>query len=280
MSFGLGLLVATGVVFAQPSTRSVETILIDNFDSVGSQNYQKNGVPYNWTWGVQASRFAAEEYPKMDYFSAIPNSLRILQKDGDPEAKVLGIKSKFNRKGDNWFEVFPLSSETDENGNPKSMEIPFIGTVSQIDFWVWGANYNYYLEVMVRDADGCVHVLPAGSLAFYGWRNIIINVPTYIRQASRLRSGPETMSFVGFRIRSDVNEFVDDYIVYFDQLKYVSSTLSNIYDGYELRKTQFPGEEEGATGDKAEAGNSNAQGAGDTQNAQGAQGNNNAEGGN
>jgi hypothetical protein len=44
------------------------------------------------------------------------------------------------------------------------------------------------------------------------------------------------MSFVGFRVRSDVNEFVDDFVIYFDQLKYTTSILSNIYDGYDLRK--------------------------------------------
>jgi hypothetical protein len=159
-----------------------------------------------------------------------------LRKEGDPDAKVLGVQVSFDRKGDNWFEVYPVGDETDENGNQKALEIPFAGVVSQIDFWVWGANYQYYLEVLVRDSDGRVHVLPAGNLAFHGWKNVIINVPTYIRQQSRLRTAPETMSFVGFRVRSDVNEFVDDFVIYFDQLKYTTSILSNIYDGYDLRK--------------------------------------------
>jgi hypothetical protein len=91
----------------------------------------------------------------------------------------------------------------------------------------------------VRDAEGRVHILPAGSLAFYGWRNIVVNVPTWIIQHSRLRSGPESMNFVGFRIRSDPSEYVDNFVVYFDQLRYTASVLSNIYDGYELRKFDF-----------------------------------------
>lgn len=255
MSLSLILLLISGVVFAQPSIKSVETITIDNFDSVGEQNYQRSGVAYNWTWGVQASRFVAENYPKLEYFEAIPNSLRVLKKEGDPEPKVLGVKTAFNRKGNNWIEIYPTSSETDENGNPKAYEVPFIGVVSQIDVWVWGANYAYYLEILVRDADGRVHVIPAGSLAFYGWRNLIINIPTYIRQQSKLRSGPESMNFVGFRIRTDVDEYVDDYVVYFDQLKYVTCTLANIYDGYELRKVPFPGEDGAEGGDNG--GNSN-----------------------
>ena len=74
---------------------------------------------------------------------------------------------------------------------------------------------------------------------FNGWKNVVVSIPTSISQKSRLRSGPETLSFVGFRVRTDPAEFVDDYVIYFDQLKYTSSTLNNIYDGYDLRKPDF-----------------------------------------
>ena len=209
---------------AQPNTRAVETIVIDNFDTPDE---------VEWTWNVQASRFVTEGYPIVKSFEGIPNSLRPYHKDSDPTAMVLGIKTAFDRKGDNWFEVFPAN----EDGSVH--EIPFLGTVTQIDFWVWGANYLYRLEVMVRDADGRVHVIKCGDLLFQGWRNIVVNVPGYIKQHSKLRSGPESMTFIGFRIRSDAAEAVDDYIVYFDQLKYTTNTLSNVYDGYDLRKADF-----------------------------------------
>jgi hypothetical protein len=190
-----------------------------------------------WTWTTQASRFVTEGFPQIGYFSAIPNSLRALRTPDDPEAKVLGVEIAFDRKGDNWFEVFPVPADGSQgtNGRP-NYEIPFIGVVKQIDFWVWGANYRYYLELLVRDAEGRVHVISAGNLAFYGWKNIVVNIPGWIVQRSRLRSGPESMYFVGFRIRSDPSEYVDDFVVYFDQLKYTTSILANIYDGYELRK--------------------------------------------
>ena len=100
-------------------------------------------------------------------------------------------------------------------------------------------NYNYYLEVMVRDALGVVHVLPAGSLAFNGWKNIIVNIPGYIQQHSHLRSGPANMTFVGFRIRSDAEEYVDNYVLFVDQIKYTSNSLSYIFDGYELKDVDF-----------------------------------------
>lgn len=235
---GLAFTFAIGLpLFAQPSSRSIETFLIDDFDSAGEQNYLNDGKTYNWDWAVNTSRFVAEGYPKTGYYDGVPNSLRQLLKGTDKEFKVFGAKVAFNRKGDNWFEVYPTADD-------KPFEIPFTGTVTSVDFWVWGANYKYYLELMVRDANGVVHVLPAGNLAFNGWKNIIINVPGWIQQHSRLRSGPVSMTFVGFRIRSDAEEYVDDYVIFFDQLKYTSNSLSFIFDGYELKDVDFGDGEE------------------------------------
>lgn len=230
---GLACLFVIGLpAFAQPNSRSIETFVLDDFDSAGSQNYMYNGKQYSWDWEVGSSRFIADGYPKTGYFEGVPNSLKQLHKGEDKEFKVFGVKTAFKRKGDNWFEVFPTS-------DGKSFEIPFVGVVSQMDFWIWGSGYNYYLEVMVRDALGTVKVLPAGSLAFHGWKNIVINIPGWIQQQSHLRSGPENLTFVGFRIRTDAEEYVDNFVIYFDQIKYTSNSLSLIYDGYELNDVDF-----------------------------------------
>ena len=230
---GLACLFVIGLpVFAQPSSKSIETFILDDFDSAGSQNYMYDGKQYSWDWTVNSSRFVAEGYPKTGYYEGVPNSLKQLYKGADKEFKVFGVKTAYNRKGDNWFEIYPTVDD-------KPFEIPFVGTVTQLDFWMWGANYNYYLEVMVRDALGTVRVLPAGSLAFNGWKNIIINIPGWIQQHSHLRSGPANMTFVGFRIRSDAEEYVDNYVVFVDQIKYTSNSLSFIFDGYELKDVEF-----------------------------------------
>lgn len=226
--------------FSQPSSKSVETFLIDNFDA-----------ETDWKWSVNASRFIAEGFPKSGYFAGIPNSLRPFYKDKDVEPKVLGVQTAYNRKGDNWFEVFPTKDD-------KPYEIPFTGHVDHIDFWVWGANYLYYLEVMVRDAGGGVHVLPCGNMRFNGWKNIIVKIPGWINQRSRLRSGPQTMSFIGFRVRSDPAEFVDDFTIYFDQLKYMSNSLSFIFDGYELKESDFGNAENASSGNFGSSSDSEA----------------------
>lgn len=219
-------------LFAQPSSKSIETFLMEDFDSAGEQNYMYDGKAYSWDWAINPSRFIAEGYPKTGYYEGVPNSLKQLYKGTDKDFKVFGVKTAFNRKGDNWFEVYPTADD-------KPFEIPFIGNVTTIDFWVWGANYNYYLELMVRDAKGVVHVLPAGSLAFNGWKNIIIKIPGWIQQKSHLRSGPANLTFVGFRVRTDAEEYVDDYVIFFDQIKYTSNSLSFIFDGYELKDIEF-----------------------------------------
>lgn len=223
-------------VFAQPSTKSVETIMLDNFDTEGMQEYQFRGQPLNWTWRVTASRFIEDGFPKTGYFDGVPNSLRPLQAE-DAEPKVFGVQVAYHRKGDNWFEIIPVVEG--ESGELENYEIPLGGLVKQIDFWVWGANYVYILEAMVRDAEGRVHVLRVAPMTFNGWRNVVVNIPNSIRQQSRLRSGPENLTLVGFRVRSDPNEYVDDFTIFFDQLKYTAHTLNNIYDGYELKSVDF-----------------------------------------
>ena len=233
-------------VVAQPSSRAVETFIVDDFDNKGEKNvYQVMAGTEMWTWKVQTSRFIDKEngYPKMDYFEGQPNSLKALNKNKEETSKVLGVKTSYARKGENWFEVYP-----EVDGKP--YEIPFVGTCTQIDFWVWGANYLYYIDLLVRDADGRVHTLPAGNLAFNGWRNLIVTVPGSIRQHSRLRSGPTELRFIGFRVRTDPDEYVDDFNIFFDQLKYTTNTLSNIFDGYELKDVDF--------GDSSSSGSSSA----------------------
>jgi hypothetical protein len=239
MKKGLKVLVSLAVlfvlglpVFSQPSSKSIETFVMETFDSAGEQNYLYSGTTYSWDWAVNTSRFVAEGYPKTGYYEGIPLSLKALLKGTDVERKVFGVKIAFNRKGDNWFEVYPTKDD-------KPFEIPFVGSVSQLDFWVWGANYNYYLEVMLRDATGRVHVLQAGSLAFNGWKNIVVNIPGWLQQHSHLRSGPENMTFVGFRVRSDAEEYVDNYVIFFDQMKYTTNSLSFIFDGYEMKDVDF-----------------------------------------
>ena len=67
----------------------------------------------------------------------------------------------------------------------------------------------------------------------------VVSIPSYIRQHSRLRSGPTALTFVGFRVRTDPDEYVDNFNIFFDQLKFSTNALSNVFDGYELKNVDF-----------------------------------------
>ena len=46
-------------VFAQPSSKSIETIIMESFDNASAQEYLYNGEALNWDWAVNSSRFNA-----------------------------------------------------------------------------------------------------------------------------------------------------------------------------------------------------------------------------
>ena len=93
---GLACLFVIGLpVFAQPSSKSIETFIMDDFDSAGSQNYMYDGKAYSWDWAVNSSRFVAEDYPKTGYYEGVPNSLKQLYKGTDKEFKVFAIYCLF-----------------------------------------------------------------------------------------------------------------------------------------------------------------------------------------
>lgn len=213
--------------FSQVNSMSMTSAKIDDFDT----------EPEDWKWTVNASRFISEGYPKFKYFDGIADALRSFH-EGENDPKVFGVKVAFDRKGDNWFEILPSNDDG-------PYEIPLKGHVSTLDFWVWGANYLYFLEVMVRDANGVVHVLPAGSLTFNGWKNIIIKIPGWMQQKSKLRSGPKNLTFLGFRVRTDGSEYVDDFVIYFDNIKYMTNPIPIIFDGYEFLDMDFSDAETG-----------------------------------
>ncbi|MDR3283738.1 MAG: flagellar filament outer layer protein FlaA [Treponema sp.] len=221
-------------LFGQQISRGYETYNIDTFDPSGEQQ--------RLTWSVNPSRFIAEGFPKINYFNGEPNSLRLSRLSGlayrpsaesDTQRQVLGIQVGYRRKADNWFEVFPVNEDNSH------YEFPLEGIVSQIDFWVWGTDYHYSLELMIRDTEGLVHVLPVGSLYFQGWKNFIVPIPSNIRQRSRKVTAAPGLAFLGFRVRAKPTEYADKFTVYFDQLKYTTAILDTIYDGYELRNENF-----------------------------------------
>ena len=211
-------------VSAQERPINYETYIVDTFDNAGD---------VDWEWTAVGSRFVEDGYPLVKYFDGMPSAMRLTQSDPGGEHKVLGIQFKFARQGDNWVDVIPMMGE----GTP--YEIPFRGIISRIDMWVWGSNYMYEIEVLVRDYHGRVHSLPMGWLNYEGWRNLAVNVPTSIPQTSRYLGEDSSLSLVGFRIRTSPRERVDDFSVFIDQLRVLTDTYKSSFDGYEFTDADF-----------------------------------------
>lgn len=216
-------------VFGQSvTTTSYDSVMIDSFDQS-----PENG---EWVWYAQGSRFVADGYPKVQYFTGAPNSVKYLLDEG-VTGKVLGVEVSFNQKGDNWLEIFP--AKQDANGKYVPNNLPLRGDIDHVDVWVWGAGYSYDLDLLIRDANGRVHALPMTKLSYTGWRNVKTSLPSWLQQRSLFRSGAKTVSFVGFRIRTDPQAPVDIFTVYFDQFKYLTNTFADVYDGYDLDTVSF-----------------------------------------
>jgi len=100
--------------------------------------------------------------------------------------------------------------------------------------WVWGSNLKYYIEIYVRDHRGVVHALRLGDISYAGWRNLNVNVPNHIVQTRRILPSFAGLTFVKFRIWTQPVERVDNFFIYFKQLKILTDMFSALFDGNDL----------------------------------------------
>ncbi|MDR0718825.1 MAG: flagellar filament outer layer protein FlaA [Treponema sp.] len=222
--------------FGDEFTNDYEAIVLETFDgntahewTVGSKTYQ-----YDFSWKLDASKFASkiddEQFPKLAYANSFPQALFGTNREGK-DLKSIGVWGKFDRRGYNWVDLYPVSGEGDDE---KAFEIPIPGRISYLDMWVWGANLNYYIEAYFRDYQGVVHNIYVGNIGFTGWKNMRARIPTSIRQSKRVLPRLEGLTFIKFRIWTTPLERVENFYVYFDQFKVLTDTFESFYDGDEL----------------------------------------------
>ena len=228
--------------YGQEKAISWETRILESFNG-------DKDAPY--VWKTQASRFVsvirddkgepvqdsdgkASKYPVTSYIAAYPlqvfgyESLR--NPDADP-IRSLGLRGQFDRRGYNWIDLYPvLADDSDEN----PFEIPIPGRVSNMDVWVWGANLKYYIEIYLRDYRGVVYALKLGDISYAGWKNLRLNIPTSITQSKRVLPAYAGLKFVKFRIWTQPVERVDNFYIYFKQLKILTDMFESLFDGNDL----------------------------------------------
>lgn len=209
--------------FGDEKTVNLGAIVLESFD--GDSGYE---------WRLEASKFATkrddDQFPKLAHVTSWPTAIFGANREGK-DLKSLGIWGSFDRRGYNWIDVYPVDGGG-EDAVP--VEIPVPGRARYFDFWAWGSNLKYSIELYVRDYRGVVYALPAGSIGFEGWKNLRVTVPNNIQQSKRVLPKLANMSFVKFRIWTIPSEPVDNFYVYFDQLKVTTDIFESRYDGDEL----------------------------------------------
>jgi hypothetical protein len=186
---------------------------------------------------ISASKFATqtdeESFPKIASVDAWPTALFGTARDGDnAERKSLGVWGRFDRRGFNWIDVYPVEKGAAEDAAPAEILMP--GRVKDIDVWIWSGNFDYYVEAYIRDYLGIVHIINLGHLTFEGWNNLLSPIPNVIPQGKRQLPNLENLKFIKFRIWTQPTEKVDNFYIYFDQFKVLTDTFESLYDGNDL----------------------------------------------
>lgn len=210
---------------ADERTLSLESRVIESFD--GESDYD---------WKVTASRYATKgtpdgDFPKVSYIKTWPAALHGYNREGK-DYRAVGVWGRFDRMEYNWIDLYPVAKGGADDAAP--VEIPIPGRAQLVDMWVWGSSYNYYMEAYVRDFKGVVHRIHMGDLAFEGWRNLRINIPTSIPQAKRTLPKRQGLTLVKFRVWTTPGAPVADFQIYFDQIKVLTDTFESLFDGDEL----------------------------------------------
>jgi hypothetical protein len=233
--------------FGDEITQNLESRIVESFDD--DSEYE---------WRLTASKFATksdeETFPKIASVDAWPEAVFGSNPENeDGTLKSLGIWGRFDRRGFNWVDVYPVVRGADENATPS--ELPLPGRVKNIDLWVWSGNFDYYVEAYVRDYLGIVHIIDMGTLDFEGWKNLLAPIPNVIPQGKRQLPKLESLQFIKFRIWTQPTERVDNFYIYLDHFKVLTDTFESLFDGDDLidpvRMQEIWG-----TGDSA-AGNAN-----------------------
>ncbi|MBT3273334.1 MAG: flagellar filament outer layer protein FlaA [Spirochaetales bacterium] len=214
---------STSVLIADERVQNLDSVVIENFDDPDSR-----------MWHVLGSKFVTEGTPLIAYAPSWPEAVYGRNRDG-LDLKVLGVQASFDRQGYNYLEFIPVIEGQDGELEADPISLP--GRVQTIDMWVWGSNYDFYMEVHVRDFNGRVYVLPLGGTKFVGWRNLQANIPGIIPQAGGyITPGGfiKNIELLKIVLWTKPNENVAGFNLYLDQIKVLTDSFVTRFDGDDL----------------------------------------------
>lgn len=210
---------------ADEVTQNIQSFVLESFDD-----------PQQSHWIVAGSKFSTQGYPQAAFVNTWPDALF----RAEPQGKTLnslGIHGRFDRMGYNYIELTPATAGADGQLTPTGIPIP--GRVRSLDLWAWGSNRNYYVDVQLRDYRGIVYVLRLGSIDYRGWKDLTLEIPNYISQSVQYVPSTQSLQLVKIVIWTTPTEKVDDFYVYFDQIKCITDTFESPWDGEDLATPSF-----------------------------------------
>lgn len=223
----------TAVAQQREATTNFRTIVIEPFDDpeLAWVAHEGTSQERSGRWVVRPSKFSAEDYPVFQSVPTFPDALHPVVPD-DADYRSLGVQGAFDRQGYNFLEIFP--AEEDQEGNQVASGIPIPGRVQSIDMWVWGSNYDYYLELHLMDHRGIAHTLQLGDIDFRGWRNLRVNVPSHIPQEVQYVPQLKGLELTKIVLWTRPEEVVSGFYVYFDNIQVLTDVFEDPFDGRDL----------------------------------------------
>lgn len=218
---GMALFFTATLAMADEFTQAIRSETLVTFDDPAKAG----------SWIVQGSRFATKGFPEWQLVRAWPEAIYGRNRDNKP-LFAMGVHAKFDRKSYNRIEIIPAAK--DANGNLAPQGIPIPGRVKSIDMWVWGANYNYWLDVYLRDFQGVDHIVHMGSLKFAGWKDLVGTVSGAIPQSRAYIPRFAGLELTKFVIWTAPDEKVDDYYFFLDEVNCISDLFETKFDGDDL----------------------------------------------
>lgn len=217
-------------LFAQNDTENLQSRIIERFDDpAGTDLY---GTRQNFRWIVRGSKFITEGFPQFAWVETYPEALYNRNNPIPPGVtpRALGAQAAFDRQGYNYLEFIPVEDQDGEDGPvPTGIEIP--GIVKNLDFWVWGSNYNFYMEIHLQDYRGISHVLRVDDINYRGWQNLRVNIPTSIPQNVTYVPQRKGLELVKIVLWTTPDENVSGFYVYLDQIKVFTDVFQQPFDG-------------------------------------------------
>lgn len=229
MALALAAVVAATPAAADEFTKNYVSKVLESFDEPGKIS-----------WIVRSSDVKPPvNIPEFTFVKAWPDQVYGANK-ANATLLSMAIRAGFNRKAYNYIEIVPVDpSKKSADGLPEPKPIPIPGRVQLIDLWVWGSNYNYWLDIHLQDYRGIDHVLHLGSLQYAGWRNLSVSVPGSIPQASPYLPRLRTLSITKLVLWTRPDAPVDGFYVFLDDLKVLTDLAETRFDGDELADPDY-----------------------------------------